>query len=100
MIFNCLRLRPQSEAEHHDGYTALPLASCEYFTVRELETSGEAVLAADDKSFHSLLVLDGSLSLAMDGEQMELKKGDSVFIPAGAGAYRLSGAGKVILTTV
>ena len=45
-------------------------------------------------------MLDGSLSLAMDGEQMELKKGDSVFVPAEAGEYRLSGTGKVILTTV
>lgn len=92
--------RPQAKAEHRTGYTALPLAACEYFTVKELEISGEAVFFADGKSFQSLLVLDGSLSLAMDGEQMELKKGDSVFVPAEAGEYRLSGTGKVILTTV
>lgn len=92
--------RPQAEAERCNGYTALPLAACEYFTVKELEISGEAAFFADEKSFQSLLVLDGDLSLAMDGEQMELKKGESVFVPAEAGEYRLSGTGKVILTTV
>ena len=76
------------------------LASCEYFTVHEMEISEKAALCADEKSFHSILVLDGSLTLSMDGEEMALKKGDSVFIPAGAGEYALAGKGKLVHTTV
>ncbi len=92
--------KPQGEKENFDGYTSVLLASCEYFTVHEMEISEKAVLCADEKSFHSILVLDGSLTLSMDGEEMALKKGDSVFIPAGAGEYALAGKGKLVHTTV
>lgn len=92
--------RPQVAPESFGGYTSLLLAKCEYFTVRELEISSLAELAANETSFHSLLVLDGGFTLSMDGEEMTLKKGDSVFVPAGAGKYSLAGGGKAVLTTV
>ena len=65
-----------------------------------MEVSEKAALCADEKSFHSILVLDGSLTLQMDGEEMPLKKGDSVFIPAGAGDYLLTGKAKLVHTRV
>lgn len=91
---------PQGSKETLDGYTSTLLASCEYFTVHEMEISEKAELCADAKSFHSVLVLDGALTLCMDGEEMALVKGDSVFIPASAGNYVLSGKAKLVHTTV
>ena len=91
---------PQGKKETFDGYVSTLLASCEYFTVHEMEISDKAELCADEKSFHSILVLDGSLTLRMDGEDMKLVKGDSVFIPASAGCYTLSGKAKLVHTTV
>lgn len=92
--------RPQAKPEAFDGGSVLPLASCDYFTVKELEVTSHAALMADEKSFHSLLLLDGSLTLSMGGEKLEMKKGASVFVPAGSGDYTLTGKGRLILTTV
>ena len=92
--------RPQAKPEAFDGGSVLPLASCDYFTVKEMEVTSLAALMADEKSFHSLLLLDGSLTLSMGGEKLEMKKGDSVFVPAGSGDYTLTGKGRLILTTV
>ena len=36
----------------------------------------------------------------MGGEKLEMEKGASVFVPAGSGAYTLTGKGRLILTTV
>ena len=92
--------RPQAKPEAFDGGSVLPLASCDYFTVKEMEVTSHAALMADEKSFHSLLLLDGSLTLSMGGEKLEMEKGASVFVPAGSGAYTLTGKGRLILTTV
>ena len=92
--------RPQAKSEAFDGGSVLPLASCDYFTVKEMEVTSHAALMADEKSFHSLLLLDGSLTLSMGGEKLEMKKGASVFVPAGSGDYTLTGKGRLILTTV
>ncbi len=92
--------RPQAKPEAFDGGSVLPLASCDYFTVKEMEVTSHAALMADEKSFHSLLLLDGSLTLSMGGEKLEMKKGASVFVPAGSGDYILTGKGRLILTTV
>ena len=92
--------RPQAKPEAFDGGSVLPLASCDYFTVKEMEVTSHAALMADEKSFHSLLLLDGSLTLFMGGEKLEMKKGASVFVPAGSGDYTLTGKGRLILTTV
>lgn len=92
--------RPQAKPEAFDGGSVLPLASCDYFTVKEMEVTSHAALMADEKSFHSLLFLDGNLTLSMGGEKLEMKKGASVFVPAGSGDYTLTGKGRLILTTV
>ena len=92
--------RPQAKPEAFEGGSVLPLASCDYFTVKEMEVTSHAALMADEKSFHSLLLLDGSLTLSMGGEKLEMKKGASVFVPAGSGDYTLTGKGRLILTTV
>lgn len=82
------------------GYTTCLLSSCEYFTVHTITLKSEANLHADEKSFHSLMCLDGEAELTSENGNITLKKGDSVFLPANFGAYKLSGSGEYILTTV
>ena len=48
----------------------------------------------------SLLVTAGTGCLAMDGETMPLSAGDSVFLPAGSGDFRVEGDCTVLLTRV
>lgn len=62
--------------------TVRELASCEYFTTELINLNGNVGIY-DNESFISLLVLDGQASLSYTGGMMRLKKGDSVFLPAG-----------------
>lgn len=87
--------KPQGEPRKKDGYTETLLASCEYFNVSKLDIADKADLNATEDSFHSILILDGNFRIG----DLELKKGDSVFIPAGCGSYTLSGTGEAILTS-
>ena len=83
-----------------DGYRTRRLARCDYFTVHELRINSHASLCADDTSFHSLLCLAGE-GVAENAEQhIAIKKGDSLFVPAGLGNYRLAGQMTVLKTVV
>ena len=44
--------------------------------------------------------VDGSAELTSANGNVSLKKGDSVFLPANFGSYKLTGSGEYILTTV
>ena len=92
--------RPQGEPQHFDGYTKTLLVSCELFTSHRLEISTQAMLAVDEASFVSLLALEGEGTLTACGQMLPFQKGESVFLPAGSGEYRLSGAMTVLETRV
>ncbi len=90
----------QGAPEAVEGGTNTLLRSCEYFNVNKLELDGTAKLSATEKSFNSLLVLDGECTVSANGESVTAKKGDSLFIDAGTGAYTVSGKGEVIVTDI
>ena len=54
----------------------------------------------DDKSFGSIAVLDGNLSLSCKDESLSLNKGDTAFIDAGSGKVYISGEGEFIFARV
>ena len=76
------------------------LAQCKYFTVRRLRVSGQAKQKTDNSSFHSLIITDGEGQLVMPGNETELQKGDSIFIPARDGTYTITGNCEVIVTHI
>jgi mannose-6-phosphate isomerase len=88
------------ETESCDGYTKRVLSECEYFKTQLLTISRDAELFAGEKSFHSILLIEGNASLKYDNGELELQKGDSVFIPANMGNYKIYGECQVIFTTV
>ncbi len=53
-----------------------------------------------EASFMSVLILDGRGTISNQGETVEFKKGDSLFLPAGSGAYRIEGVCDGLLTTI
>lgn len=67
------------------------LASCRYFTVDKIETNTAVAIDSDEKSFHHLLCLDGIGKVEWKDGKLEFQKGDSVFLPAGLGACKVSG---------
>ena len=75
--------------------------SCDIFEVDEFDVSSENLVnIADEKSFHSIIVIEGSGKIECNGNVIELIKGDSIFIPANMGEYTISGDLKVIKTVI
>ncbi len=80
------------------------VADCDYFTVDKLNLDGRMMESVKgtvtDESFVSILVLDGRGSLTCDGETIDYKKGDSLFLTAGSGDYEITGRCDALVTTV
>lgn len=90
---------PETPVEQHDGFDIKLLSSCEYFTTYRVNVDSKAEFEADEKSFNSILVLEGSPVISGNGT-VNAKKGDSIFIGAGSGKYTVEGKCTVILTKV
>ena len=92
--------KPQGDTVKKDGYSEALLTSCELFTVKRLDVEERAELVADDKSFVSLVALEGN-GVVMHGDTcVTLYKGDSLFIPASFGKFEILGEVTVIETRV
>ncbi len=76
------------------------LADCPLFKVWKLDVTDNHANSADEDSFVSLLIMDGEGALECCGETISLKKGDSIFIPANAGGYKLNGKLEIIETRI
>ena len=76
------------------------LADCPLFKVWKLDIDGDICGDADENSFVSLLIMDGNGTLEVCGETVSLTKGESIFIPANAGDYKISGKMEIIETRI
>ncbi len=80
------------------------VAACDYFTVDKLNLDGKVMqeMAGEvsEKSFASILILEGEGIIENQGELAAYKKGDSFFLPAGCGSYRVKGTCDALVTTV
>lgn len=80
------------------------VADCDYFTVDKLNLDGSVLGSIEgvvtDKSFASILFLDGKGKISSGGETVEYQKGDSVLITAGSGAYKIEGKCDALVTTI
>ncbi len=74
------------------------LTGCEYFSMIKVTVDGSYTDVADEKSFVSLLVLEGEGTLSSDGQELVLKKGASIFIPAAKGEYKITGKLEILET--
>lgn len=87
-----------------DGSHYPHIANCDYFTVDKLNLDGAAMAEmrgyVSDKSFLSILVLDGEGSITCGEECVDYKKGDSIFLPAGSGEYTVKGVCDALITTI
>lgn len=76
------------------------LAASEFFTVYHVRLHGRCSMQTDRQSFHSLVVVDGLLEVEYRSGVDYLEKGESLFVPADYGVYRLRGFGSFILSMV
>lgn len=84
--------------EKNDDANIANLANCIYFNVDLLKLNGNINLEANELSFNSILILNGECEIISEKEKLNLKKGDSAFIPANFGKYTISGNSDIILT--
>jgi len=73
------------------------LAKCEYFTVDVVED--DFIGVCEENSFVSILVLDGKGKINCKDECLAIQKGDSLFLPANRGEFKLSNV-KALITRV
>lgn len=80
------------------------VADCDYFTVDKLNLDGKVMKKMEgnvsEKSFVSILILEGKGTVTDTGETLEFKKGDSFFLPAGSGNYVVEGYCEALITTI
>ncbi len=76
------------------------LVECPFFTTSSFDVSGEISFNVDSDSFSSLTVTDGEGDIVTTCETYSVKKGDTIFIFAGAGEVKLNGNMKVIRAKV
>ena len=76
------------------------LASCKYFTVRAVEVDGEKNITMSSDCFNSVIVTDGEGTLYLNGDTLNLKKGDSIFIPAQDAEYKIQGKLNTIISYI
>ena len=75
------------------------IAKCGYFTVYHFEDKAFSMVAGAE-SFVHLLCLDGQAVIAYAGGTMTIAKGESVFVPAGAGAFAVSSGADIVVSTL
>ena len=80
------------------------VADCDYFTVDKLNLDGKLTYRVqgnvNEKSFLSILILDGAGVISSKGEKLSYKKGDSFFLPANSGDWQIEGTCDALLTTI
>ena len=87
---------PEGELIICDGYSTQLLTKCDLFNVEKVSVDTEYTYVADKKSFVSILVTEGNATV----EEIQIKKGDSLFIPANYGKFTISGKAELIFTRV
>lgn len=79
------------------------VADCDYFTVDKLNLDGRMMCRVEgtvsEESFVSILILDGE-GVVSCRNKVSYQKGDSLFLPAGSGAYVIEGSCDALITTI
>ena len=89
--------RPMGQRSLKNGYYKQLLVRCPYFQVSRIEIESGMKKSACD--FHqSLLILEGKGMLLYEDKIMEIKEGDSIYIPKGGETYEVSGNVQFLLS--
>lgn len=80
----------------NDGAKKSELINNEYFVNEKYYVEGEISDNADGSKFIIYVVLDGECEINYTGGSEKMKKGDSVFIPAAMGDFKISGNFKAL----
>lgn len=74
------------------------IARCGYFTVYHFDKAFS--MTATKESFVHLLCLDGTAMVSWGDASLSVKKGESVFVPAGLGEFSVSDGADIVVSTL
>jgi mannose-6-phosphate isomerase len=83
-----------------EGYSKTYLCLSEKFTMELYDISSKVDECSDEERFYIFTCVDGQGSIVYDNGMEEIKKGDSLLIPATLGEYTLKGNMKLIRSYV
>lgn len=102
-IEQAVQVTKRSKAQKRDDMYP-HIADCDYFTVDKINLDGKFFDKMEgfvtEESFLSILVLDGEGTIQNQYGSVSYKKGDSLFLPAGSGAYQITGRCDALATTI
>lgn len=102
-IEKALRVTDRNPVVQKDSFSP-HLAVSDYFTVDKLFLDGTHMKSAGGfagrDSFTHFLFLDGEGSIQTRDDILRIRKGDSIFLPAGTGEYMLNGRMEALITRV
>lgn len=82
------------------GFTLAEMFSCRYFRAYRIDVHPVVQLVCDGGSFQHLLCVEGAGVICCGGNQYPLRRGDSYFMPAALGEYRIQGSCRVLLSRI
>lgn len=81
-----------------DGFNMAEMFSCRYFRAFRINVLTSAELQCNGHSFQHLLCVEGGGLIRHEDETYPLMRGDSFFMPAALGKYRIEGKCRVLLS--
>ena len=73
---------------------------CDYFQAHRIDVMEETTLRCDGSSFDHLLCVEGNGSICADRASWSFARGDSYFLPAALGEYKIQGKCRILLSRV
>ncbi len=89
-----------SGEESTENYSKKLLSECEFYNFCEVKTHSSYEGEADEKSFVSFVCIEGEGTIKCDANEVALKAGDCVFVPAKTGKFILNGEMTLLETRV
>jgi len=81
-------------------FTMAEMFSCRYFRAYRLDVRRTAALRCDGRSFQHLLCVEGGGRIRAEAGTYPFGRGDSFFMPAALGEYKIEGRCRVLLSRI
>lgn len=82
------------------AFSMTEMFSCRYFRAYRVDVRTAVELACDGNSFQHLLCVKGEGVISAGGVDYPFRKGDSYFLPAALGEYKIEGACRMLLSRI
>ncbi len=81
-------------------FTMAEMFSCRYFRAYRLDVRGAVDLCCDGRSFQHVLCVEGSGIIRSEAGGYPFERGESYFMPAALGDYKIEGRCRVLLSRI